>query len=102
MRLFLAFLAVVVPGVASTGIGGHRQGGASGYSVSAIHWQLDALGRVGAVSFRLAPANARSVHVSLRDGGWLRCAVAGGRATCAVPGGAPAAALEHLSVVASS
>ena len=56
----------------------------SGYAVSSIHYELDGE-TVDAVTFQLAPADARTVKVRLAPGEpWTACAVAGAAVSCPV------------------
>lgn len=83
---------------APAGADGWHQGGISGYTVSAVHYQLDGSSVTG-VSFSLDAA-ASSVRVDL-GGASTDCSVAGREVSCALPSEVPVSSLGSLSVTAA-
>lgn len=81
------------------GAGGAGSGPISGYTVSAISYELDDE-NVAAVSFRLTPAGATAVKARLApDEPWTTCTIGADVASC--PVAAPLAAARSLDVVAT-
>ena len=80
---------------------GWGAGEISGFTVSDVHYALDAPDLVSGVSFRL-DALATTVEVRLNSSdGWHECTVSGRNVTCAFTGrGVPVRSLQSLAVTA--
>lgn len=104
----VALLALALLPVGSAFTAGNTGEGASaisGYRVSQLRFVAAASDptRIGAVSFALTPAAARTVRVRLSAGGdWYPCKNDGGRVTCITAQQPAVASATALDVVAFS
>ena len=80
---------------------GDGQGAVSGYTISNIHYALNASnpGNVDSVTFTIAPTTG-NVHVQVDGATWISCTNTAGSVSCTTPG-LTAAAASNLRVVAA-
>jgi hypothetical protein len=98
-----AALLVIRPALTAPAPGGAAVAAVSGYRISDVSYLLDAAapGRIAAVSFTFAPADAQTVRVRLGSS-WSTCSGERGRARCRLSAPLPRLGeLRSLAVLAA-
>jgi hypothetical protein len=104
--MLVLILSVAVYGFAAANTvpassAGDGSGVISGYTISNIHYTLNAANpaNIQTVAFTIAPASAGDVRITMDGATWSTCANAAGSVTCAVS--QPALTAANLRVVAA-